>query len=142
MLADWNGYPDVFSLSRTLEISRQYLLLRAVILQKKVIGWPWPALSWLASSISQISTALISKVRFLSKPKFFQVFFLQLHFVRVFYCDKLTVFLAGSLPSVPNKTGGSWRLSVPFWGPSSANSASPPRRITSCQQDSINIAAS
>ena len=34
--------PKFFSLSRTLEISRQYLLLRTVILEKeKVVGCPW-----------------------------------------------------------------------------------------------------
>ena len=31
---EWNGYPDP-------EISRQYLLLQTVILQKKVIACPW-----------------------------------------------------------------------------------------------------
>ena len=28
VLDEWNGYPGFFSLSRALEISRQYLLLR------------------------------------------------------------------------------------------------------------------
>ena len=35
MSVEWNGYPERFSFSQALEISRQYLLLRTVILQKK-----------------------------------------------------------------------------------------------------------
>ena len=35
-----NGYPEIFSSSQALEISRQYLLLRTVILQKKVARCP------------------------------------------------------------------------------------------------------
>ena len=35
MSDEWNGYPERFSFSQALEISRQYLLLRTVILQKK-----------------------------------------------------------------------------------------------------------
>ena len=34
----WNGYPEIFSSSQALEISRQYLLLRTVILQNIVAG--------------------------------------------------------------------------------------------------------
>ena len=40
MLKKWNAYPEYFSLSRALEICSQYLLLRTVILQKKVVGCP------------------------------------------------------------------------------------------------------
>ena len=40
ILDEWNGYPEIFSFSQSLEFSRQYLLLRTVILQKKVAGWP------------------------------------------------------------------------------------------------------
>ena len=36
----WNGYPEIFSFSQALEISRQYLLLRKVISQKKIAGCP------------------------------------------------------------------------------------------------------
>ena len=36
----WNGYPEIFSSSQALEISRQYLLLRTVILQNIVAGAP------------------------------------------------------------------------------------------------------
>ena len=32
ILDEWNGYPEIFSFSQALEISRQYLLLRTVIL--------------------------------------------------------------------------------------------------------------
>ena len=35
-----NDYPEIFSFSQALEISRQYLLLRTVILQEKVAGCP------------------------------------------------------------------------------------------------------
>ena len=41
ILDEWNGYPKVFfSFSQALEISRQYLLLRTVILQNTVAGCP------------------------------------------------------------------------------------------------------
>ena len=40
ILDEWNGYPERFSFSQALEISRHYLLLRTVILQKKVAGCP------------------------------------------------------------------------------------------------------
>ena len=40
ILDEWNGYPESFSFSQVLEISRQYLLLRTVILRKKVAGCP------------------------------------------------------------------------------------------------------
>ena len=40
ILDEWNGYPESFSFSQVLEISRQYLLPRTVILQKKVFGCP------------------------------------------------------------------------------------------------------
>ena len=40
ILDEWNGYPESLSFSQALEISRQYLLLRTVILQKKVAGCP------------------------------------------------------------------------------------------------------
>ena len=41
ILDEWKGYPDIFSPSRTLEISRQYLLLRTATSQtKKVVGCP------------------------------------------------------------------------------------------------------
>ena len=36
----WKGYPEIFSFSQALEISRQYLLLLTVILQKKLQGAP------------------------------------------------------------------------------------------------------
>lgn len=32
---EWNGYPEIFSLSRPLEIFRQYLLLRIVFFKRK-----------------------------------------------------------------------------------------------------------
>ena len=35
ILDERNGYPEIFSFSQALEIYRQYLLLRTVILQKK-----------------------------------------------------------------------------------------------------------
>ena len=35
-----DGCPEIYSFSQALEISRQYLLLRTVILQKKVAGCP------------------------------------------------------------------------------------------------------
>ena len=38
ILDEWNGYPEIFSFSQSLEFSRQYLLLRTVILQKKFAG--------------------------------------------------------------------------------------------------------
>ena len=45
-LDEWNGYIEIFSLSRALEISRQYLLLfRTLNLQEKVVGCP----RWLSS---------------------------------------------------------------------------------------------
>ena len=42
ILDEWNGYPEFFSFSQALEISRKYLLLQTliIILQKKVAGWP------------------------------------------------------------------------------------------------------
>ena len=40
ILDEWNCYLEMFSLSEALEISRQYLLLVRVILQKNVIGCP------------------------------------------------------------------------------------------------------
>ena len=40
ILDEWNGYPEIFSFSQAIEISRQYLLLRTVILQKKFAGCP------------------------------------------------------------------------------------------------------
>ena len=33
ILDEWNGYPKSYSLSQASEVSRQYLLLRKVILQ-------------------------------------------------------------------------------------------------------------
>ena len=38
----WNGYREIFSFSQALEISRQYLLLRTVILQKKSLAMGAP----------------------------------------------------------------------------------------------------
>ena len=35
ILDQWNGYPEIFSFSQALAVSRQYLLLRTVILLKK-----------------------------------------------------------------------------------------------------------
>ena len=35
ILDEWNGYPEIFSFSQALEISKQYVLLRTVILKKK-----------------------------------------------------------------------------------------------------------
>ena len=35
ILDEWNGYPKIFSFSQALEISRQYVVLRTVILKKK-----------------------------------------------------------------------------------------------------------
>ena len=35
ILDEWNGYPEIFSFSQALEISKQYVLLRRVILKKK-----------------------------------------------------------------------------------------------------------
>ena len=40
ILGEWIGYPEIFGFSQASEISRQYLLLRTVILQKKVSGCP------------------------------------------------------------------------------------------------------
>ena len=40
ILDEWNGHPAMFSFSKALEISRQYLLLQTVILQKKSLGVP------------------------------------------------------------------------------------------------------
>ena len=40
ILDEWNGYTEIFSFCQALEISRQYVLLRTVILQKKVSGCP------------------------------------------------------------------------------------------------------
>ena len=37
---EWNGYPEIFSFAQASEISRQYLLLRTVILEKNVAGCP------------------------------------------------------------------------------------------------------
>ena len=47
ILDERNGYPEIFSFSQALEIYRQYLLLRTVILQKKVAAqllkiWRFP----------------------------------------------------------------------------------------------------
>ena len=40
-LDEWNGYIEIFSLSRALEISRQYLLLfRTLNLEEKVVWVP------------------------------------------------------------------------------------------------------
>ena len=39
-LDEWNGYPEIFSFSQALEISREYLLLLTVILLKHVAGCP------------------------------------------------------------------------------------------------------
>ena len=43
ILDEWNSYPEIFSFSQALEISRQYLLLRTVILhrqKKKALSAP------------------------------------------------------------------------------------------------------
>ena len=46
ILDEWNGYPEFFSFSQALEISRKYLLLQTLILQKKVAGCPWKLQIW------------------------------------------------------------------------------------------------
>ena len=33
ILDEWNGYPEIFSFSQALEIFKQYVLLRTVILK-------------------------------------------------------------------------------------------------------------
>ena len=38
ILDEWNGYPEMFSFSQALEISRQCFILRTVMLQKKDAG--------------------------------------------------------------------------------------------------------
>ena len=34
ILGEWNGYPEIFSFSQALQISRQYLFLRTVTKKK------------------------------------------------------------------------------------------------------------
>ena len=40
---EWNGHLEIFSLPQAIENSRQFLLLRTDILQKTVLGCPWPS---------------------------------------------------------------------------------------------------
>ena len=59
ILDNWNGYPENvrLSLSRALEISGQYSLLRTDILQKKVIGCPSLFLFFHSPNVHLISAA-------------------------------------------------------------------------------------
>ena len=54
ILDGWNGYPEMFSFSQALEISRQYLLFRTVILQKKVAGCPCKKRVFLSSLLTRV----------------------------------------------------------------------------------------
>ena len=70
ILDEWNGYPDISTYSQVLEISRQYLLLPTVILQKKVAGCPcvnsdlFLIRRWAASDSVQMKSFLISESAF------------------------------------------------------------------------------
>ena len=59
ILDNWNGYPENvrLSLSRVLEISGQYFLLRTDILQKKVVGCPFLFLFFHPPNVHLISAA-------------------------------------------------------------------------------------
>ena len=59
ILDNWNGYPEnvSLSLSRALEISGQYFLLRTDILPKKVIGCPFLFLFFHPPNVHLISAA-------------------------------------------------------------------------------------
>ena len=59
ILDNWNGYPENvrLSLSRALEISGQYFLLRTDILQKKVVGCPFLFLFFHPPNVHLISAA-------------------------------------------------------------------------------------
>ena len=41
ILDEWKGYPEMFSFTFSIAISRLYLLLQTDILQKTVVGHPW-----------------------------------------------------------------------------------------------------
>ena len=59
----WNGYPEIFSFSQALEISRQYFLLRTVILQKKFAGCPWKMKICHDQDCNDIGVAMATKCR-------------------------------------------------------------------------------